>query len=125
MTTDFYAGSDQPTMGIHHSVVRASVAPVIVSVVALLVSLAISVIAFIGKNHSLGIHGLGYLLSPFLVVGCLATERAIHLKKCNDPWYDAPRGMVFIKYLQILSALAFLVGAEHAWQLAVLLSRAN
>jgi hypothetical protein len=99
-----------------------SVITIAVGGIALTASIAI-LLSQLGEN-SLMMHVIGYLLTPFVVVGTLSFARHDHLKKSDNPWYDAFKGEKFLKLLQALTAASFLVGLAHAWFIGVLVSQA-
>jgi len=96
--------------------------PIVVGLVSLVVSTFLVVLQISG-NHSLTMHALGYIFSPFGVVGALAWARNEHLKRSDNPWYDVIRGERTITILQALAAFSFLIGAVHAWQIGVILTQ--
>ena len=96
--------------------------PIILGVGSLVVS-AFLVVLQISGNHSLTMHVLGYVFSPFGVVGALAWARSEHLKRSDNPWYDVSRGERTLTTLQALAAFSFLVGVVHAWQIGVILTQ--
>ena len=96
--------------------------PVILGLVSLVLSTVLVVLQFL-SNHSLTMHFLGYVLSPFGVVGALAWARSEHLKRSDNPWYDVSRGERTLTVLQALAAFSFLAGAIHAWQIGVMLTQ--
>jgi hypothetical protein len=94
---------------------------IVIGAIALFASVAILVFQL--DANSLRMHIIGYLLTPFVVVGTLSFARHGHLKKSDNPWYDAFKGEKFLKLLQILTAASFLVGLAHAWFIGVLVSQ--
>lgn len=64
---------------------------------------------------------IGYLLTPFGVVGALGRARATGLRLLDDPWFDAIRWRAQVRRLQIGSALAFGVAVPHVLVLARLI----
>ena len=98
-----------------------SVVTIVVGAIALISSVAILVSQL--DANSLRMHVIGYLLTPFVVVGTLSFARHGHLKKSDNPWYDAFKGEKFLKLLQVLTAASFLVGLAHAWFIGVLVSQ--
>ena len=96
--------------------------PVILGLISLSLS-TVLVVTQLLDNDSLAIHVLGYVLSPFGVVGALAWARSEHLKRSDNPWYDVSRGERTLTVLQALAAFSFLAGAIHAWQIGVMLTQ--
>jgi len=107
------AVADIPTLE-SQSVVRPSPIALVVGIVALVASLAIWFLF----PSSFPLAVLGYLLTPFLVVATLAWARAMHMRKSPNPWYDRASGESQQRLLQLLTALAFLVGMLHIWRIA-------
>jgi hypothetical protein len=98
-----------------------SVITIVVGAIALAASIAILITQ--PNANSFAIHVIGYLLTPFVVVGTLSFARHSHLKKSDDPWYDTFKGEKFLKLLQVLTAASFLVGLGHAWFIGVIVSQ--
>ena len=93
---------------------KPSPLPLIVAIVALVASVSLAVLF----RDSLPAAIVGYLLTPFAVVGCLGWARGQHLNRLPDLWYDSTQGAKQLMMLQILSAVAFLVGFVHMWRIA-------
>ena len=73
-------------------------------------------------DNSLVLSIMGYILTPFGVVGCLLWARAEDLKKSPDPYYDRTKGgfkkYTFIDTMQFATGVAFLIGIIHIWRIA-------
>lgn len=93
---------------------KPSPLPLIVAIVALIASVALAVLF----RDSFPAAIVGYLLTPFVVVGCVGWARGRHLNRLPDLWYDGPQGAKQLTMLQITSAVAFLIGFAHMWRIA-------
>jgi len=91
---------------------RLSPLPVFVAAGALLASTALM---FVGKAWPLP--AVGWLLTPFVVVGCLAWGRAQFIKSSADPWFDRDRGRGTVRVLQALTLVAFIASIPHIWRI--------
>lgn len=91
---------------------RLSVLPVIVAGIALGLSAALVIVR-------LGTAGpfIGWILTPFVVVGCLAWGRALFVSKSSDPWFDRPDGRRKLLILQVMTLLGFLLSLPHVWRI--------
>ena len=86
--------------------------PVYVAGAALLASTALM---FVGKAWPLPL--LGWLLTPFAVVCCLAWGRAQFIKGSADPWFDRDRARSIVRVLQVLTLVAFVASIPHIWRI--------
>ena len=86
--------------------------PVLIAGAALLVSMALM---FVGKAWPLP--AVGWLLTPFVVVGCLGWGRAQFIKNSADPWFDRDRGRGTVRVLQALTLVAFIASIPHIWRM--------
>ena len=98
--------------------------------VALVVTLVSALLAYtqIRSHDFLLISIVGYLLTPFAVVACLVRARKDDLLASANAYYDrslggfAFLGKTFVKRLQLITLLAFLVGIVHIWTIATAVS---
>lgn len=60
---------------------------------------------------------VGWVLTPFVVVGCLAWARILVVSNSSDPWFDRPDARKKLLVLQILTLLAFVVSLPHVWRI--------
>lgn len=102
-------GTSLPAIG---AAKRLGVAPIAVAVAALAVS--VGLIFF-----RLGSFGpfVGWLLTPFVVVGCLAWARILVVARSSDPWFDRPDARRKLRVLQGLTLLAFIASLPHVWRI--------
>jgi len=56
---------------------------------------------------------VGYLLTPFGVVGALAWARTAGVARLDDPWFDRVRLRNQMRRLQIMALLAFVLAVPH------------
>jgi hypothetical protein len=61
---------------------------------------------------------VGYLLTPFAVVGALAWARSAGLAQLDDPWFDRIRLRAQMRRMQLLALLAFLLAVPHVFIIA-------
>jgi len=103
------------------TVVRPSRVPELVAGGALVASLALSLLG-VGGSDSDGSAALlallGYVLTPFGVVGALAVARRSGLASLDDPWFDRARLRGQMRLLQVLAIGAFLLAVPHIFVLA-------
>lgn len=85
-------------------------------IVVALVAIALSALLIFVRLGALGPF-IGWLLTPFAVVGCLAWARAIFVSKSSDPWFDRTDARRKLRVLQVLTFLAFLLSLPHAWRI--------
>lgn len=82
-----------------------------------------AVLFFVGpvffKTEKLVVFAICYLLTPFLVVLCLAILRTVDLKNGSLPWYDRGLGKTYVKLSGRLSLLSFIMAAPIIWSLAI------
>ena len=91
---------------------KLSPLPLIVAAVALLLSIGVAVVWRTGAGPL-----VGWALTPFVVVGCLAWARFLFLSKSSDPWFDRGDGRKKLRVLQVLTILAFVVSLVHIWRI--------
>lgn len=60
---------------------------------------------------------VGWFLTPFVVVGCLAWARILVVNNSSDPWFDRPDARVKLRVLQVLTLLAFVASLPHVWRI--------
>lgn len=60
---------------------------------------------------------VGWLFTPFVVVGCLAWGRFRYVVESSDAWFDRPDGRRKLLVLQVLTLLAFLLSLPHVWRI--------
>ena len=60
---------------------------------------------------------VGWILTPFVVVGCLAWARILVVNKSSDPWFDRPDAQTKLRVLQVLTLLAFIASLPHVWRI--------
>jgi len=86
--------------------------PVFIAGAALAAS---TVLMFVGKAWPLPL--AGWLLTPFVVVGCLAWSRAQFIRESADPWFDRDRGRGTVRLLQLMTLVAFVASFPHIWRI--------
>lgn len=91
---------------------RLTLVPTFVAIVALAASSALVVV---GRTWPLPL--LGWLLTPFVVVGCLVWARALSIRSAANPMFDREEARKRLVVLQILTFLAFLVSLPHVWRI--------
>lgn len=91
---------------------RLSPLPVFVAGAALVAS---TVLMFVGKAWPLPL--LGWILTPFVVVGCLGWARVLVLKGSSDPWFDRAHAQTSVRLLQVLTFVAFVASIPHIWRI--------
>jgi purine-cytosine permease-like protein len=101
-------GTKQPV--IHaEDYVRASKLPVIIAIVATVLSV---VLIFALPNFSTWINVLGYLLTPFLVIACAGIDSVQQRRKsATDTYFLENRG--YSKLLRVLSGVSILISIPH------------
>lgn len=89
--------------------VRASKLPVIIAMVATVISLVIAVVL---HKFSTWIDFVGYLLTPFLVIACAGLDSVQQRRKsATDAYFLENRG--YSKLLRLLSGLSILISIPH------------
>ena len=84
----------------------------------------LSLILEIAAPGVIAVNIFGYILTPFVVVACLVRARANDLKASPNPYFDRTAGgfrflgKTFIKRMQVVTFLAFLVGIVVIWRIA-------
>ena len=82
-------------------------------------SLGLSLLLALIFRNSLIFDIVGYLLTPFAVVLCLAKARSNDLVASARDWsYDRGLGAKQIKLLQVLTGASFLLAVVHIWRIA-------
>jgi Na+-translocating ferredoxin:NAD+ oxidoreductase RnfE subunit len=81
-----------------------------------LLALALSALLILVRLGSLGPF-LGWILTPFVVVACLAWGRAQFVAQSSDPWFDRTDGRRKLLILQLLTLVAFIVSLPHVWRI--------
>lgn len=99
---------------------KASIFPVLIAVIFILISLFLSVTNY-DKSASLMIFLVGYLCTPLAVGLCLGWDSLNQRKKTkNDPWFiPKPKYSLF---LRVLTGLSFLFAFPHIHSIARILS---
>jgi len=92
--------------------VKLSTLPLIAAAVALVISIVAALTMRTGVGPI-----VGWILTPFVVVGCLAWARFLFLSKSSDPWFDRTDGRRKLRILQVITLLAFLVSLPHIWRI--------
>lgn len=93
----------------------ASVLPVVVAVIATVLSLALAALAN-GPVQSL----TGYLLTPIVVAGCLAWDNLSQRHGMQDVWFSPKPRYALI--LRVLIAGSFLLAYPHIHELSSLIA---
>lgn len=106
------AGADGFDVAPNGTAKRLSLLPVIVAGVALALSAALVFVR-------LGTAGpfIGWILTPFVVVGCLAWGRALFVSNSSDPWFDRPDGRRKLLILQLMTLVGFVLSLPHVWRI--------
>ena len=100
---------------------KASIIPLIVAVVLILISLVITFITK-GEHSGLSIHILGYLATPLAVGLCMGWDSIDQRNKTKaDPWFIPKSKYSLI--LRVLTALSFLAAFPHISEIAKYLSQ--
>lgn len=95
-----------------HVASKLSLLPLIVPSVGIVASIAVAALWRTGAGPV-----VGWILTPFVVVGCLAWARFLVLSKSRDPWFDRADGRRKLRILQVLMMLAFVVSLAHVWRI--------
>lgn len=102
-----------------------SKAPEIVAAVALGVSIVLTStvrellpILSLGAGSVRTIAVVGYLLTPFAVVGSLVWARADGISRQADPWFDVLGLGRQLRRLQVVALLSFIVAFDHVTTIA-------
>lgn len=102
-----------------------SKAPEIVAVAALAVSLLLTttvrdLLPFLslGVGSVRTVATVGYLLTPFVVVGSLVWARADGIQRQVDPWFDVLGLARQLRRLQAVALLSFIVAFDHVTTIA-------
>jgi len=101
---------DAPTW--HEEAKKQSLLPAIIAAACLAVSV---VLILVGRPWPLPL--LGWILTPFGVVACLAWARAVFVKNSGDPWFDRVDAKRKMLLLQVLTFVSFLVSLPHVWRI--------
>lgn len=91
---------------------KQSFLPIVMASLFLVFSIAL---IFFGRAWPLPL--LGWILTPFGVVACLAWARAVFVKNSGDPWFDRVDAKRKMLVLQALTFVAFLVSLPHVWRI--------
>jgi hypothetical protein len=95
---------------------KASFLPVLVALLALLVSVAIFLVTR-STAHALALHLIGYLLTPLVVSLCLGWDsisQRVHIG--NDPWFEKNTSYSLI--LRVLTGVSLLAAFPHILAIA-------
>lgn len=114
MSNSFGLSTDADAYGVapEGAVKRLGFAPIVVAVVALLASAAL----ILFRLGSIGPF-IGWVLTPFVVVACLAWGRVLVVSQSSDPWFDRADARRKLRVLQVLTLLAFIVSLPHVWRI--------
>jgi hypothetical protein len=95
---------------------KASILPVIISILALSASIAIYILTRT-TAHAFTLHLIGYVLTPLAVALCMGWDTIAQRKgKGSDPWYEKNEKYSLI--LRGLTAVSFLVAFPHIFAMA-------
>jgi hypothetical protein len=89
-----------------------------------LLLIVISVVIIAAFRSSLFPGIVGYLLTPFGVVFCLVAARRNDVRSSANPYYERTGGALkilgrtFMKRMQVVTVLAYLIGCIHIWHIA-------
>ena len=91
---------------------KMSPLPIFVAAAALVVS---TVLMFVGKSSPGPF--IGWILTPFVVVACLAWARVLVVSNSSDPWFNRPDARKKLLVLQLLTLAAFVASVPHVWRI--------
>lgn len=60
---------------------------------------------------------LGWLLTPFVVVGCLVWARVLFLRASTNPLFDQVAARRLLVLLQAMTFVAFVASIPHVWRI--------
>ena len=60
---------------------------------------------------------VGWLLTPFVVVGCLVWARVLFVRSSTNPLFDRIAAKRILMILQILTFVAFIASLPHVWRI--------
>lgn len=98
--------------------------PEILTLAALIVSLLLTswmrrvLPVALGADASLFVGLVGYLLTPFMVVGGLVWARADGIRRQADPWFDVLGLKAQLRRLQLAALIAFVIAFDHVTTIA-------
>lgn len=102
-----------------------SKAPEFFAFVALLASLGLTsqlrgadFLPVFTPSTALSLATLGYLLTPFAVVGALVWARADGVRRQSNPWFDTLGLARQLRRLQLASLLSFVIAFDHVTTIA-------
>lgn len=97
---------------------KASAAPLIVGIVALLVSATLGALDYLAISpftyHVVNV--IGYVLTPFVVFLCVAWDAAAQRLGRRSPWFDIRPG--YSQTLRILAVVSLAVAVFHILEMA-------
>jgi len=99
---------------------RLSIIPTLTALVLVAVGVILAVLVIRGMNSDATLPWalLGYLLTPFLVAGCLVWARALDLRGQGDPGYLKADGQRRLKILGFIVLISFLPALAFIWYIA-------
>lgn len=89
--------------------------------------LTLSIILYGGQRLGIAafspvwLSGVGYLMTPLGVIGCLSWALALDSKLRLSPWYD--RSTTKLMLVKVLAGTALIVGFAHMWTIATYFAR--
>jgi len=86
--------------------------PVFVAGAALVLS---TILMVIGRAWPLPL--LGWILTPFVVVGCLVWARVLFVRSSTNPLFDRVAAKRILVVLQALTFVAFIASLPHVWRI--------
>jgi hypothetical protein len=106
------SGTGDPHAYVSEPARKMSLLPIWVAAAALVASTALM---FVGKSSPGPI--IGWILTPFVVVACLAWARMLVVSNSNDPWFNRPDARKKLLVLQLLTLAAFVASVPHVWRI--------
>ncbi len=97
---------------------KASAAPLIVGIVALLVSATLEALDYLAISPFTYdiVNVIGYVLTPFVVFMCVAWDAAAQRLGRRSPWFDIRPG--YSRTLRILAVASLAVAVIHILEMA-------
>jgi len=97
---------------------KASAAPLIVGIVALLVSATLEALDYLAISPFTYdiVNVIGYVLTPFVVFMCVAWDAAAQRLGRRSPWFDIRPG--YSQTLRILAVVSLAVAVIHILEMA-------
>jgi len=95
---------------------KASFLPTLVALIAICISLGISVLTR-NQAHAFGLHLVGYVLTPLVVALAMGLDSIDQRKKTgSDAWFE--KNTKFSLILRILTGLSFIIALPHIASMA-------